>query len=737
MVNGATTDPQEVEFRRRWYQAHVRRAEADPDAGHFVGWKQRDFHSSAPEALAIRDRLAATGDLEGFRQDLQEWSAKPTTTSFKGPPGTGFVHLLVKRTDNRDELARLLADGLTAPRDRASAVRKMDALVDHVSRIKVGAHPGPGHTAFLLPYFWSLESSGQWPVYWPHGREFLQVSAGHRIPDSPSERYLSYVDLAQELDDSYDRFEEVTDWWKLRNPTFLDPVLVDRCQFGRDFDTSRSEQLYNNAAALVRIANYLGQALSDGVSESSGQDLKVHRPPIYWKWTGPGEKRPRSDLWTDWRVGGLADLGLRLWINHRGACIGVIPGSVRRGWVDEAADAVTDVKAEGFRMLATRGSSHGDDVGFAGRAGSFIYGRWYERRELVDLDLRAEAIDVAEHARPILDELISRARATGGVANTGGSDGPGPDEVDEPDLEQAAEDLLVDRDFLEDIVELLEDKGQVVLYGPPGTGKTYLAQRLAEALVPDERRTLVQFHPSTSYEDFFEGYRPEAGPDGQITYRLIRGPLARMAEHASEHPGQRHVMIIDEINRANLPKVLGELLFLFEYRDRPISTLYRPDEDFKLPQLLWFIGTMNTADRSIALVDAALRRRFHFVPFFPDHGPTKGLLDRWLEREGEPAWVGEMVAMVNDELADALGGAHLQLGASHFMKTGYQSESDREDRLLRRIWEYNVEPFIEDQLFGNQDEINRFRFDQVVRRYRDQFEVDEPSGDSDVVDDAS
>ena len=129
-------------------------------------------------------------------------------------------------------------------------------------------------------------------------------------------------------------------------------------------------------------------------------------------------------------------------------------------------------------------------------------------------------------------------------------------------------------------------------------------------------------------------------------------------------------MIIDEINRANLPKVLGELLFLLEYRNEPVRTLYRPDDPFELPKDLWFIGTMNTADRSIALVDAALRRRFHFVPFFPNHGPMAGLLDRWLERERR-AGVGRRAGgQVNDELSEALGGPHLQLGPSHFMKHG-------------------------------------------------------------------
>ena len=273
-------------------------------------------------------------------------------------------------------------------------------------------------------------------------------------------------------------------------------------------------------------------------------------------------------------------------------------------------------------------------------------------------------------------------------------------------------------EFLEDIVELLDDKGQVILYGPPGTGKTYLARALAKVLAPDDScRSLVQFHPSTSYEDFFEGYRPAGtGTDGAIRFELTRGPLARIAERASES-SEQHVMIIDEINRGNLPRVLGELLFLLEYRDEEVETLYRPEEEpFSLPENLWFIGTMNTADRSIALVDAALRRRFHFVPFFPDSGPMAGLLGRWLEHEDEPAWIGVLVDAVNDELKIELGGSHLLLGPSHFMKE-YGASADEQHQRLRRIWKYNIEPFIEDQFFGDPGRIGHFRFNAVMGRH--------------------
>ena len=286
------------------------------------------------------------------------------------------------------------------------------------------------------------------------------------------------------------------------------------------------------------------------------------------------------------------------------------------------------------------------------------------------------------------------------------------------DLAALADDLLCDVGFLKDIVALLDDKGQVILYGPPGTGKTHFAGELAWTLTEygdedvHEGYSLVQFHPAYSYEDFFEGFRPQIDDDGQMTYKLTPGPLVRLVKRAEEHPEELHVMVIDEINRANLPRVLGELLYLLEYRNESIQTQYRPDEDFSLPENLWFIGTMNTADRSIALIDAAMRRRFHFVPFFPDREPTAGLLRRWYEdKELEQDWVADLLDAVNERLRTDLGGDYMLIGPSHFMK------HDLDENGLRRIWEYNIEPLIEDQFFGRQEVIDSYRFGEVWKRH--------------------
>jgi 5-methylcytosine-specific restriction protein B len=291
---------------------------------------------------------------------------------------------------------------------------------------------------------------------------------------------------------------------------------------------------------------------------------------------------------------------------------------------------------------------------------------------------------------------------------------PAADLVDP--LVEAAEELLLDRAFLDDIKNLLQETKQVIFYGPPGTGKTFVAQKLARAFAGDPARTiLVQFHPSTSYEDFFEGFRPLPAADGGIAYALQDGPLRIMAAAAESDPAHTYVLVIDEINRAQLQKVLGELFFLLEYRDKQVRPLYRPDEPFSLPANLWLIGTMNTADRSIALVDAALRRRFQFVPFVLDEradNPIAGLLRRWLQANSEPEWVADLVDQVNQELMTSLGMGDLALGPSYFMVQGL------DEARLRRIWRYRIEPLIEDMFFGEPERSEPFRFNTVWHSFQ-------------------
>ena len=261
--------------------------------------------------------------------------------------------------------------------------------------------------------------------------------------------------------------------------------------------------------------------------------------------------------------------------------------------------------------------------------------------------------------------------------------------------------------FLEKIRTLLYEQRQVIFQGPPGTGKTFVAQALAYCLAEEsvERVDLIQFHPSFAYEDFVRGFRPTL-EDGQAGFELQDGPLIEVAEKAKAEPHAMHFLIIDEINRGNIAKVFGELYFLLEYRDKKIRMQYHRDgeDEFSLPKNLYIIGTINTADRSIALVDLALRRRFYFIEFHPDSDPIKSVLRNWLGEGSELEWVAEMVETANELLKDD---RHAAIGPSYFMK------NDLEEQMVERIWEHNVLPYIEERLFGEDNRIKEFEFSNL------------------------
>jgi 5-methylcytosine-specific restriction protein B len=271
-----------------------------------------------------------------------------------------------------------------------------------------------------------------------------------------------------------------------------------------------------------------------------------------------------------------------------------------------------------------------------------------------------------------------------------------------------AEELLISHTDLVEMRDLLRAKRQLIAYGPPGTGKTYVAQKLAVALAGDKTRVrLVQFHPSYAYEDFVEGFRPKA-IGGVPGFELTPGPMKSLADQAIEDPGHDYYLIIDELNRGNIAKIFGELYFLLEYRDEEMLLQYS-SRPFRLPKNLFLIGTMNTADRSIALLDAALRRRFVFIPFFPDRPPIQGVLGRWLQRHRpDMAFVAEVVDLANRKLADR----NSAIGPSYFI------DAELNDLRLARVWRHEIMPLLEDYFFDAPERLQEFALDRLRKELR-------------------
>lgn len=254
--------------------------------------------------------------------------------------------------------------------------------------------------------------------------------------------------------------------------------------------------------------------------------------------------------------------------------------------------------------------------------------------------------------------------------------------------------VYMDEDTYNTLTELLEAKYNVILQGAPGVGKTFAAKRLAYSIMGQKdtsRVAMVQFHQSYSYEDFIQGYRPSK--DG---FELENGTFYKFCKEAEEDNERPYFFIIDEINRGNLSKILGELMMLIEKdkRGEKIKLLYS-NEWFTVPQNVRIIGMMNTADRSLALMDYALRRRFAFFDFAPAF-PSEGFKNYLAEKNSPKleSLITAVESLNNTISADESLGDGFRIGHSYFCTDG-----EITDEWLKSVVEYEVIPLIKEYWF--------------------------------------
>jgi len=285
----------------------------------------------------------------------------------------------------------------------------------------------------------------------------------------------------------------------------------------------------------------------------------------------------------------------------------------------------------------------------------------------------------------------------------------------------SVDDILADGCFiarpkLERILERLRTKKNLILQGPPGTGKTWLAKRLAFALMGqrnDSKVRAAQFHPNLSYEDFVRGWRP-AG-DGRLT--LVDGPFVEMMKAAAKEPTARHVIVIEEINRGNPAQIFGEMLTLLEADKRTpneaLELSYRRSDDERvfIPDNLYVIGTMNIADRSLALVDLALRRRFAFIDLEPTLGkPWRDWVQSQCGIDSEIlVEIEKRLNILNTEIsADTSLGPQFRVGHSYVTPPFGIPISDARE-WFRQVVDTEIGPLLDEYWFDALDKSQRAR----------------------------